>query len=57
MSWVDLPSFATLSKIWPNFSNKVVKKLILSKNANIKNCASKFVLLNEKKIKKDSDDF
>ena len=29
VSWVDLPSFATSSKIWPNFSKKVVKKLIL----------------------------
>ena len=44
-------------KIWPNFSNKVVKKLILSKNANNKKCASKFVFFNEKKIEKDSDDF
>jgi hypothetical protein len=52
-----LPSFATLSKIWPNFSNKVVKKLISSKNANNKNCASKFVFFNEKKIEKVSDDF
>ena len=56
-SWVDLPSLATLSKIWPNFSNKVVEKLILSKNANNKKCASKFVFFNEKKIEKDSDDF
>ena len=56
-SWVDLPSFATSSKIWPNFSNKVVKKLILSKNANNKRCASKFVFFNEKKIENDSDDF
>ena len=23
VSWVDLPSLATSSKIWPNFSNKV----------------------------------
>ena len=23
VSWVDLPSFATLSKIWPKFNNKV----------------------------------
>ena len=45
------------SKIWPNFSNKVVKNLILSKNANNKKCASKFVFFNEKKIEKDSDDF
>ena len=57
VSWIDLPSFATSSKIWPNFSNKVVEKLILSKNANNKLCASKFVFFNEKKIEKDSDDF
>ena len=23
VSWIDLPSFASSSKIWPNFSNKV----------------------------------
>ena len=57
MSWVDLPSFATSSKIGPNFSNKVVEKLILSKNANNKNCESKFVNFNEKNIEKDSDGF
>ena len=45
------------SKIWPKFSNKVVKKLILSKNAYNKKCASEFVFFNEKKIEKDSDDF
>ena len=56
-SWVDLPSFATSSKIWPNFSNKVIKKTILSKNANNKKCSSKFVFFNEKKIEKDLDDF
>ena len=43
------PSGDSLSKIWHNFSNKVVKKLILSKNANNKKCASKFVFFNEKK--------
>ena len=50
-AWIDLPSFATSSKIWPNFSNKVIKKLILSKHANNKKCASKFVFFNEKKIR------
>ena len=35
----------------------LTKKLILSKNANNKKCASKFVFFNEKKIEKDSDDF
>ena len=54
--WVDLPSFATSSKIWPNFSDIVVKKLMLSKNANNTKCACKFVFFNEKKIEQDSDD-
>ena len=35
----------------------MVKKLILSKNANNKKCASKFVFFNEKKNEKDLDDF
>ena len=56
-SWVDLPRFATSSKIWPNFSNKLVEKLILSKSVNIKKCAPKLVFFNEKKIEKDSDGF
>ena len=38
--WVDLPSFATSSKIWPNFSNKVVEKLMLSKSVNNKKMCS-----------------
>ena len=57
MPWVDLPSFATPSKIWPNFSNKLVEKLMLSNSVNNKKCASKFVFFNKKKIEKDSDDF
>ena len=56
-SWVDLPSFATSSKIWPNFSNKVVEKLMLSKSVNNKKCAPKLIFFNEKKIEKDSDNF
>jgi hypothetical protein len=55
--WVDFPSFATSSKIWPNFCNKVVEKLMLSKSVNNKKCAPKLVFFNEKKIEKDSDDF
>ena len=40
VSWIDLPSFASLSKIWPNFSNKVFfswsyEKVILTKNVRI----------------------
>ena len=41
MSWVDLPSFATSSKIWPNFSNKVFLNLKLSKNHLNKKCVPK----------------
>ena len=55
--WVDLPSFANSSKIWPNISNKVVEKLMLSKSVNNKKCAPKLVFFNEKKIEKVSDDF
>ena len=46
-----------LSKIGHHFSNKVFKKLMLSKNVNNKKCAPKLVFFNEKKIEKDSDDF
>ena len=40
VSWIDLPSFASLSKIWPNFSNKVFfswsyEKVILTKNVRL----------------------
>ena len=35
----------------------MVEKLILSKNANNKKCASKFVFFDEKKIEKNSDIF
>ena len=39
-SWYALPSFASSSKIWPNFSNKVflvevIKKIILTKNVHL----------------------
>ena len=46
-----------LSKIGHYFGNKVIQRLILSKNVNNKKCASKLVFFNEKKIEKDSDDF
>ena len=36
-----------LSKIGHHFSNKVVSKLILSKNVNNKKCASKLVFFND----------
>ena len=40
VSWIDLPSFASSSKIWPNFSNKVFfswsyEKVILTKNVRL----------------------
>ena len=46
-----------LSKIGRHFSNKVILKLILSRNVNNKKCAPKLVSFKEKKIEKDSDDF
>ena len=36
------------SKIGHHFSNKVISKLILSKNVNNKKCAPKLVFFNEK---------
>ena len=40
VSWIDLPSFTSLSKIWPNFSNKVFlswsyEKVIFTKNVRL----------------------
>ena len=37
--------------------NKVILKLMLSKNVNNKKCARKLILFNEKKIEKDLDNF
>ena len=45
-----------LSKIGHHFSNKVILKMMLSKNINNKKCAPKIVCFNEKN-QKDSDDF
>ena len=45
-----------LSKIGHTFSNKVIKKLMLSKNVNNRKCAPKLIFFNEKRIEKDSDD-
>ena len=55
--WIDLPSFASLSKIWPNFNNKVFfswsyKKIMLAKNV----CLTYYSSM-KKKIQRDSDDF
>ena len=52
VSWIDLPSFASSSKIWPNFSNKVFfswsyEKVILTKNVRLTYYSSM-----KKKIKK-----
>jgi hypothetical protein len=40
VSWVDLPSYASSSKIWPNFNNKVFfswsyEKVMLTKNVRL----------------------
>ena len=45
-----------LSKIGHHFGNKVILKLMLSKNVNNKKGAPKLVFFNEKKIEKGSDD-
>jgi hypothetical protein len=37
--------------------NKVIQKLMLSKNVNSKKCAPKLMFFNEEKIEKDSNDF
>ena len=52
VSWIDLPSFASSSKIWPNFSNKVFfswsyEKVILTKNVRLSSYSSM-----KKKIRK-----
>ena len=46
-----------LSKIGHHLSNKVILKLMSSKNINNKKCAPKLVFFNEKKIEEDFDDF
>ena len=45
-----------LSKIGYHFSNKVIYKLILSRNVNNKKCAPKLLFFNEKN-EKDFHDF
>ena len=57
MSRVDLPSFASSSKNWSNFSNifflvEVIKKIILTKNVRLTYYSSM-----KKKIQRDLDDF
>ena len=37
--------------------NKVIKKLMLSKNVNNQKCAPKFIIFNEKNNQRDSDNF
>ena len=46
-----------VSKIEHHFSNKIILKLMLSRNVKNKECAPKLVFIDEKKIEKDSDDF
>ena len=48
----DLPTFPALSKIGPDFSNKVVLELKLPKNHFSKKCAPKLLLFYAKKIRK-----
>ena len=50
--WILSFGFIGLSKIGHHFSNKVIKKLILSKHVNNKKCAPKLVFFNEKKNKR-----
>ena len=54
---MKLPNFENwsngdLSKIGHHFSNKVIYKLMLSKNVNNKICAPKLIFFNEKKMRK-----
>ena len=51
-SWVDLPSFATLSKIWPNFKCKLILNSKLSKSHLNKKCTPNLIFFHEKKIRK-----
>ena len=50
-------SSGELSKLGIILENKVIKKMMLSKNLNCKVYAPKFVFFNEKRIGKDLDDF
>ena len=52
---LHMPSFATLSKIGPDFCKKVVFKLRLQKTHFNKKSASKLVFFNEKKSKRFDD--
>ena len=46
-----------LSNMGHHFSNKMISKLIFSRNINNRKCAPKMIFFNEKKIEKDLDDF
>ena len=48
---------ASCQKLGIILENKVIYKLMLSKNVNNKKCAPKLIFFNEKKIEKDSDNF
>ena len=52
-----MPSFAALSKIQPDFSNKRILKLKLPKKHFNKKCAPKLLFFYEKKNQEDFDDF
>ena len=49
VSWIDLPSFASSSKIWPNFSNKVFFSWSYEKVILTKKCVPNLSFFNEKK--------
>jgi hypothetical protein len=50
-------SSGELSKFGVILENKMIKKLMLSKNDHNKKCASVFVFFNEKKIERNLDNF
>ena len=50
VSWIDLPSFASSSKIWPNFINKVFFSWSYEKVILTKKCAPNLLFFNEKKF-------
>ncbi len=51
--WINVE----LSKIGHHFSSKRIEKLIISPHVNNKKCGPILVLINEKRIEKDSHDF
>ena len=52
-----LDRFRKITILRPNFRNKFSLKLNLSKNVFNKSWCPQLIFFNEKKVKKDSDDF